>query len=174
MSRTNNLYKVTIELNGTKADVMQLLSLATRFGVATREINADATAKASKPEIVAPATVDDSKLSTSNKKLVASYQKAGCIGYILEGEKIRPIASHDAKNGGYRYAETTKAGKVVTDDKGRVKSLYNDSTYKVAKSEAIEKARKTGKKLASNYKLGIYRKLGFYIPAKDEKNIVFF
>ena len=168
MSRKNNLYKVTIELTGIESDVNSFIALASRFGVATREAKADTkAAKASKPAATSEETLQDivNTLSSEDKKLVANFKKAGCIGYISTKAGLKPLASYDNKNHGYRYCETTPAGTART-EKGKPKSVYNDSEYKAAKA--------ANTKFGDGWKLRLYRELGYYVAAKDEKNITLF
>lgn len=169
MARKNSMYKVTIEVSGLEKDVKQFLEMAARFGVAIKDTDTTVTTKAaSKPQ-----PTNEIELSAKDSKLVESYRDAGCIGYLVDNSKVIAIASYDNKNGGYRLAKTSR-NKVVLKASGAVDVVYDNSKYQAAKKAYLDKQHAAHKKCPKSWKLDLYRQLGFYLTAKQEKSIVLF
>ena len=173
------LSTITINVTGNTENIAQLLAIANTLnlkcetlasdtGVAVSEAN-----KASKPVAATPKKGASIPLDSKQQAVADKYQQAGCIGYIVDGKTIKAVASYDDKNRGYRFAKVAR-GKVVTTSTGAIDTIFDRKKYDNARKAYLDAQHAIHKKCPKDWRLKIYRDLGFYLTSAQEKTLVLF
>lgn len=180
---------ITIKVTGNNDNINQLLAIASTLNIECETIDAGAVAsepvkdtnKASKPVKASKSKKGISEetsevvnsLTETQKKAVEKYKNAGCIGYVIINKVVKPIARYDEKNKGYRLAKVNR-GNVVKTKTGAIDTIYDDKEFQKEKSDYLSKQHEIHKKCPKDWKLNLYRKLGYYLTSAQEKTMIIF